>query len=196
MTELSVSNHDNGDNNDNGVVDGVLQTILHHILTDTACEMHRSIKKTGNLLRKEQETKHRWDLYSHDAAEEMDATLQRYATEEPMKQLRKKRKLRMWTEDSKDHLSRNSSNNNNTNNNNNSSTATETQITPVLTRHQKNETDIWGRIPPKEPKTLAHCRICDRDVCAIRFASHLDKCMNLGTARGSSSIATAEGAAD
>lgn len=49
----------------------------------------------------------------------------------------------------------------------------------VLTRHS----DIWGKVPPKEPKQLAKCTICDRDVSALRFAPHLDKCMNLGSVR-------------
>lgn len=47
--------------------------------------------------------------------------------------------------------------------------------------------DIWGRIPSKEPKTTVKCQNCGKNVSAIRFAPHLDKCMGLGTSRGSSS---------
>jgi len=43
--------------------------------------------------------------------------------------------------------------------------------------------DIWGRIPPKEPKIMPKCDICGRQVSALRFAVHLDKCMNLGNSR-------------
>lgn len=44
--------------------------------------------------------------------------------------------------------------------------------------------DIWGNIPPKEPKYLVECQICRRQVAVSRFAPHLDKCMGLGTVRG------------
>lgn len=40
--------------------------------------------------------------------------------------------------------------------------------------------DIYGRIPPKEPKiTSTICLLCGRSVSAIRFAPHLEKCMGL-----------------
>jgi hypothetical protein len=40
--------------------------------------------------------------------------------------------------------------------------------------------DIYGRIPPKEPKiTSTMCLLCGRSVSAIRFAPHLEKCMGL-----------------
>ena len=44
--------------------------------------------------------------------------------------------------------------------------------------------DIWGNIPPKEPKYLVECQVCLRQVSVSRFAAHLDKCMGLGTVRG------------
>uniref|UniRef100_A0A7S2WKT2 SAGA-associated factor 11 n=1 Tax=Eucampia antarctica TaxID=49252 RepID=A0A7S2WKT2_9STRA len=47
--------------------------------------------------------------------------------------------------------------------------------------------DIWGRIPSKEPKTTVKCKKCGKNVSAIRFAPHLDKCMGLGTSRRNSS---------
>ncbi|KAL3943757.1 MAG: hypothetical protein SGBAC_002180 [Bacillariaceae sp.] len=46
--------------------------------------------------------------------------------------------------------------------------------------------DIWGNFPPKEPKKTVKCTLCSRFVSTSRFASHLDKCMGLSTARGSS----------
>lgn len=51
--------------------------------------------------------------------------------------------------------------------------------------------DIWGRIPPKEPKVMPKCDICGRQVSALRFAVHLDKCMNLGNSRQTGSRRTA-----
>ena len=51
--------------------------------------------------------------------------------------------------------------------------------------------DIWGRIPPKEPKIMPKCDICGRQVSALRFAVHLDKCMNLGNSRQTGSRRTA-----
>mmetsp|Transcript_39921 Transcript_39921/g.82121 ORF Transcript_39921/g.82121 Transcript_39921/m.82121 type:complete len:226 (-) Transcript_39921:332-1009(-) len=47
--------------------------------------------------------------------------------------------------------------------------------------------DIWGNVPPKEPRTTAKCDICGRQVSALRFAPHLDKCMNLGNSRATGS---------
>ena len=65
--------------------------------------------------------------------------------------------------------------------------ATGTTPAPTMqTRQALNHTDIWGRIPPKEPKQNVECRICGRQVSALRFAPHLDKCMGLSMARGSS----------
>ena len=57
---------------------------------------------------------------------------------------------------------------------------TEAPANDRITRHQQNHTDIWGRIPLKEPKELAFCSICRRQVSVIRFAPHLDKCMGIG----------------
>lgn len=58
---------------------------------------------------------------------------------------------------------------------------TETPVNDRVTRHQQNQTDIWGRIPAKEPKEMAFCSICRRHVSVVRFAPHLDKCMGIGT---------------
>lgn len=41
--------------------------------------------------------------------------------------------------------------------------------------------DIWGKMPPKEPKQMLKCHICKRQVNTLRFAPHLDKCMGIGT---------------
>lgn len=43
--------------------------------------------------------------------------------------------------------------------------------------------DIWGRVPAKEPVEWIECSVCNKatKVNALRFASHLDKCMGIGT---------------
>ena len=41
--------------------------------------------------------------------------------------------------------------------------------------------DIWGRIPPKEPKLPVLCTLCGRHISTSRFASHLEKCMGIST---------------
>lgn len=49
-------------------------------------------------------------------------------------------------------------------------------------------TDIWGRRPAKEPPQLIECSVCLGQVNGLRFASHLDKCLGIGTmSRNSSS---------
>lgn len=54
--------------------------------------------------------------------------------------------------------------------------------------------DIWGRHPPKEysSDTLI-CTICQQKVgSSLRYASHLDKCLGIGTmSRGGNNSATA-----
>ena len=57
-----------------------------------------------------------------------------------------------------------------------------TQVSDTCPRD--SSLDIWGRIPPKEPKITVKCQNCGKSVSAIRFAPHLDKCMGLGTSRG------------
>ena len=53
----------------------------------------------------------------------------------------------------------------------------------ILNRDKNSKSDIWGRIPPKEPKTNSHCPVCNRSVNVASFARHLDKCMGIGTSR-------------
>ena len=64
-------------------------------------------------------------------------------------------------------------NNNSINNNNN---------TAVSTRQQtSSDRDIWGRFPLKEAKELIPCPVCGRPNGTLRLATHLDKCMGIGT---------------
>lgn len=69
------------------------------------------------------------------------------------------------------------------NKSNNNLTGEDTTAAPAMmvTRQQSYaQSDVWGRIPPKEPKYMVRCGICNRLVNAMRFAPHLDKCMALG----------------
>lgn len=47
-------------------------------------------------------------------------------------------------------------------------------------------TDIYGRVPGKEPKYPIPCPNCKRELAVSRFCQHLEKCMGLG-GRGVSS---------
>lgn len=144
-------------------VDFILNDILEHITTDVACELHRAIKM-GKL---KSGPKRRLDLYPtiHTSEDAMLKLLQKYATEESLKE-----RASIHSDDvlfdGEEHEEQD-----------------ETNPAVVVTRHQQNQTDIWNHIPPKEPKKLAKCTICDREVSVLRFAPHLDKCMQLGTAR-------------
>ena len=43
----------------------------------------------------------------------------------------------------------------------------------------KQKIDIYGRVPPKEPKYPISCPTCNRSISVSRFAAHLEKCMGI-----------------
>merc|ERR1711862_959673 len=49
--------------------------------------------------------------------------------------------------------------------------------------NSSGKNDIWGRVPPKEPKSNSYCPVCNRSVSVSSFARHLDKCMGIGSSR-------------
>lgn len=184
----ATADHDVSDQD----VDAILDDILEHIAADLACEMHYAIKM-GKMTER---PKRRLDLYSqvHATEEEMMQSIRRYETEEPLQKkastLTEEALLDAEEPDDDDAATTASSSLSTptvTNNNNNNATNT----TVIMTRHQQNHNDIWNRLPPKEPKKLALCTICNREVSALRFAPHLDKCMQLGSMRGSAAAAAA-----
>jgi Sgf11 (transcriptional regulation protein) len=63
--------------------------------------------------------------------------------------------------------------------------------------HKQRYTDIWGNVPAKEPSYWVECTVCKNNtkVNALRFASHLDKCMGIRTMSRSASAAAAAAAA-
>jgi Sgf11 (transcriptional regulation protein) len=65
---------------------------------------------------------------------------------------------------------------------------------PPPPAHSKQRyTDIWGNVPAKEPSYWIECTVCKNNtkVNALRFASHLDKCMGIRTMSRSASAAAA-----
>lgn len=62
------------------------------------------------------------------------------------------------------------------------------------TTSTRSGTDIFGRVPTKEPNYTIPCHVCSRQVGILKYAPHLDKCMNVtgGRNRGGASSATGD----
>ena len=147
--------------------------ILDSISTDVACGMHRMVKTGAIPYSDLMNPRSRRDVYPsiHETDQEMQESLEQYATEVPPPSKRPRRKASVEISTSE-----------------HSATHTENQVEgdeksqSMLTRgHAIAAHDIWGRIPPKEPKATSACPICSRQVSTLRFAPHLDKCMGIGT---------------
>mmetsp|Transcript_19729 Transcript_19729/g.29098 ORF Transcript_19729/g.29098 Transcript_19729/m.29098 type:complete len:162 (-) Transcript_19729:466-951(-) len=54
----------------------------------------------------------------------------------------------------------------------------------LRTRGATSGKDAWNRIPPTD--VLTTCKNCCKVLSATRFATHLDKCLGLGTSRSRS----------
>jgi hypothetical protein len=147
------------------LVQEIYNDILKEICVDVACDIHRMVK-TGAAAALSNPS--RTEVYPqiHKQGEDINEKLERYATDQPLSK-RFKPMIALICVD------------------NDEGSATETVAdTPTndrVTRHQQNHTDIWGRIPSKEPREMAFCKICSRHVSVARFAPHLDKCMGIGT---------------
>lgn len=153
--------------------------MLDSISTDVAAGMHRMIK-TGSVPQSElMNPKSRREIYPsiHQSDQAMEESLQEYVTEvPPSKRIRRKASLEITSEHTTTEQEPTVE----------STDATEQQpsSTSMVTRGHHSTTtttDIWGRIPPKEPKTTARCPVCSRHVSTSRFAPHLDKCMGIGS---------------
>jgi hypothetical protein len=93
---------------------------------------------------------------------------------------------------------------NNNNSTSNSSTTTTTNVSfhtsipTIAITSTTAMTDIWGRVPPKEysmmqgdSTTTMVCTICHQRVgSSLRYASHLDKCLGIGTMSRNASNST------
>jgi hypothetical protein len=156
--------------------DQLVQSLYHKLIdsisTDIACGMHRMVK-TGTYS-DIMTPQSRMDIYPsvHSSKEEMEESLERYVTEVPLL----KQRPRMASVAASDQNSENEST---------TTDAIVVEDTPVpepITHNLRNtQRDIWGRIPPKEPKAAAKCPVCSRHISTLRFAPHLDKCMGIGT---------------
>ena len=187
---------------DQHVVDIILEDIVEHIAVEMACEMHHAIK-AGKFVER---PKRRLDLYSeiHSSEAQMMESIKKYSTEEPLQ----KRKAFASVTDQDTMLDLDENDDEDARKTASSpcptganaisaasTTISDASANPiggiVVTRLQQNQKDIWNRLPPKEPKALAKCSICDREVSVVRFAPHLDKCMQLGSLRGAAAAAAA-----
>jgi len=152
------------------LVEYLYERLIDSISTDVACGMHRLVKTGAIPYSDLMNPKSRRDIYPsiHKTDQEMEESLQEYVTEvPPSKRLR-----------------RNASVEPSTSQHNVEDAVTEANdvSTTMVTRGQSTPIhDIWGRIPPKEPKLSATCPVCSRQISTLRFAPHLDKCMGIGT---------------
>jgi len=48
---------------------------------------------------------------------------------------------------------------------------------PPPQKERRRFVDVWGRIPPKDPGHVV-CDACKRLVSVVKFAAHLDRCLN------------------
>jgi hypothetical protein len=162
-------------------VDGIIDDIVTRIGVQTACDVHQAYK-TGKLPRGA--PKNRLELYPsiHKDEESMQESLNKYATEEPLK-----KRSRFLTEDFDIDPDDETKQDGDSEQEGTAGGAGVGGGTGIVTRHQQSNIDIWGRMPRKE--LLAKCSLCDRAVSVQRFAPHLDKCMNLGTVRGAATNA-------
>jgi hypothetical protein len=152
------------------VVQYLYDKLIDSISMDVACGMHRMVK-TGTYS-DVMTPRSRMDIYPsvHKSREEMEESLERYVTEVPVS-----KRPRMASVATSDQNSENESTD---------AIIVEDIPVPEPTTHStilNTQHDIWGRIPPKEPKAAAKCPVCSRHISTLRFAPHLDKCMGIGT---------------
>jgi Sgf11 (transcriptional regulation protein) len=147
------------------LVQDIYNDILKDMCVDVACEIHGLTSSIPSLAMPPS----RKEVYPqiYDSADDIEEKLERYATEQPLVKRFKPNRELLQLVDGDEGSPTESVENNPTNDR--------------VTRHQQNHTDIWGRIPPKEPKEMTFCSICSRHVSVVRFAPHLDKCMGIGT---------------
>jgi hypothetical protein len=139
-----------------------LDDVLAHVVVDKLCDAKQTLVQAGASITELQAIKRRLELYSDVHANEEEMLK---AVKEYATDEPLKKKLHTIADETDD----------------------EEEAPTIVTRHS----DIWGKIPPKEPKRAAKCTVCDREVSALRFAPHLDKCMNLGTVRTAAANNTA-----
>lgn len=174
MADLNRNeNQQESSSDEDRVVEFLYNRMIDSISTDVASGMHRMIK-TGVIPYSDLvNTKSRRDIYPslYRTDQDMEQALEEYVTEvpPPNKRLRRKASMESNTSEYKsvEDLE--------------PAETTEQAVTMVTRGQITTSHDIWGRIPPKEPKAAAKCPVCSRYVSTLRFAPHLDKCMGIGT---------------
>ena len=155
------------------LVEFLYDKMIDSISTDVACGMHRMVKTGAIPYTDLVNPRSRRDIYPsiHESDQDMQDSL-----EEICHRASSKRQRRTSLDDITESQ--------------HSNTIPENQVTvegdeksqTMTTRgHAMAAHDIWGRIPPKEPKATSACPVCSRQVSTLRFAPHLDKCMGIGT---------------
>jgi hypothetical protein len=191
--------------------DRVVRSILYDYLLPKvsigmACNVHNLIQSGEYSITSLKQPSSRQELYPNiyegKSEQEMNQELKHYATDFPTTTSSSKK--RSFSEVSSKDTSSNSTMTgesttaavskveNPTGASNTTALGTEppapTTTTTITTTSQRQPNcDIWGRIPPKEPKNACLCQVCGRSVSATRFAQHLDKCLQLGNTRPASS---------
>jgi len=192
----------------------ILQSVYDHLMRSVvvvyASNMHEMIKTGGISAPELQTPSSRQELFSSlyqgKTPDEIQAELDAYATEIPIRKSRK-RKLRQATPatNAKGAVGSDEENKDDEDNDDEddkdedfkeegaeegdkAAKAAKPFEHPVTSApssgnqdQQPPGVDIWGRIPPKEPKIPVQCTLCGRHMSTSRFASHLEKCMGLST---------------
>eukprot|EP00980_Cylindrotheca_fusiformis_P005737 scaffold1194_cov127-Cylindrotheca_fusiformis.AAC.14 len=188
-----MSSH--GDANSFSSEDRIVQSIYEHIVSsvciDVARNMHELIK-TGEIPASELKAPSSREeiypeLYKGKTPDEVKEILEKYATEQPTTSRSRKRKLPGAANSTAATITKPGGVENDSDEDFQEPSTTEDQ---PAGEQAIDHLDIWGKLPPKEPKQTCECRLCGRHVSALRFAPHLDKCMGLSTARGSTGNAT------
>lgn len=150
------------------MVQSLYDKLIDSISTDVACGMHRMVK-TGTYS-DIMSPRSRKDLYPsiHSSTQEMEQSLHDHVVEVfPVTKRPRMASVAYSEQNSEDAGS--------------TDAIIENVPEPMHTLRNIGQNDIWGRIPPKEPKAAAKCPVCSRHISALRFAPHLDKCMGIGT---------------
>ena len=164
MEEDNSQQIDNNSTEEDPVAAAIYDRLITSVCVSYACKMHQAIK-TGQVpyyeLAAPQDRQELYpDLYENQ--DDVNRALEKYVVEKPAKRPRSDSSYpEQDTASVKDEA------------------ASETKS--IISTRQQALTDIWGRNPPKEPKELVECSICQRQVNTLRFAQHLDKCMGIGT---------------
>lgn len=172
--------------------DRIVQSIYDHIVKtvciDVARNMHELIK-TGEIPASELKAPSSRqeiypELYNGKDPSVVREALERYATDQPSPRRSRKRKLHTSVETTRAATAPKPATGDNESDEDFQDPSIPEEEEPAA-QQTITHLDIWGRMPPKEPKQTCACRLCGRHVSTLRFAPHLDKCMGLSTARGS-----------